>query len=224
MNKLKKDDYVLHLWWNKLKEKIINLKYLVLPIIYIIIIIMVVPKPKVMVNKVEIEKPDSYIEVKVETKKKEKTETKIDKEKYILEKYNLTNEQFNILVAVVLTEAESNSYEDAYAVINTIYNRTHSKSWVRSVSNRFGKGKGSSLYYQVIHPNQFTVYQSGSYKRNLNNRKSVGYNAIIDFLYSEKIMHNYLSFRSHSSKVSNYEMFSERGNKYFNELKSESRI
>ena len=61
--------------------------------------------------------------------------TKEDKIDYILNKYNLTKNEFNTLTAIVLSEAQSNSYEDAYAVINTIYNRTHAKNWVRSCSS-----------------------------------------------------------------------------------------
>ena len=121
-------------------------------------------------------------------------------------------------------EAQSGSYEDAYAVINTIYNRTHAKNWVRSVNGHFGKGKGNSMYYQAISPNQFTVYKSGSYKKHLNETKSVGYTAIIDFLYTEDIMHNYLSFRSHSIKVNGSESFSSKGNNYFGVLTDANRI
>ena len=143
---------------------------------------------------------------------------------HILEKYNLTENEFKVLCGIVLSEAEYNSYEDAYAVINTIYNRTHSKNWVTSVDNHFGKGKGVSLYYQAISPNQFTVYKSGAYKKYMNSTDLVGYKAIIDFLYTEDIMHNYLSFRSNSIKINNSESFSEKGNNYFNVMKEENRI
>ena len=188
-------------------------KYLVLPIIYIIIIYMVVPSKVIELNTYTTAHYDSYKTAVISN------ETKLN---YILKNYNLTKEQFRVLCAIVLSEAEGNSYEDAYAVINTIYNRTHAKNWVRSVNAYFGNGK--SLYYQAISPNQFTVYSSGSYKRHLDETNSVGYKAILDFLYSEQIMHNYLSFRSHSIKVSGSESFSKNGNNYFNVLKDESRI
>ena len=132
--------------------------------------------------------------------------------------------KLNILSAIVLTEAQNNSYEDAYAVINTIYNRTHSKNWVKSISNKYGKDKGTNLYYQAIAPRQFVVYEHGSYKKNLNNTKSVGYDAIIDFLYTEDVMHNYLSFRAHNIKIKNSETFSNKGNNYFNPIKEKNRI
>lgn len=192
-----------------------NLKYLILPLLYLTVIVLVVPNAKIIATEVTYIKLDSYNVINL---------SKEEKIAYILDKYNLSKEQFKVLCAIVLSEAETNSYEDAYAVINTIYNRTQSKNWVKTISNKFGKEKGKSLYYQAIAPNQFVVYQHGTYKKNLNNTKSVGYNAIIDFLYEEKIMHNYLSFRSHNIKRKNSIAFSPRGNNYFNELTDGNRI
>lgn len=217
MNKLVESAYVLHKLWSCVKRKILkyNLEYLILPVIYLFTILLVVPTPKEIINKVTITKMDSYIT---------KALTLADKRQEILKNYNLTENEFKVLVGITLSEAEQNSYEDAYAVINTIYNRTHSKNWIKSVNSKFGDKKGESLYYQAISPNQFTVYKSGSYKKHMNDISGEGYRAIIDFLYSEKIMHNYLSFRSHSIKISNSESFSENGNNYFNILKEENRV
>lgn len=217
MNNLIESAYALRILWGYIKCKIYkyNIKYLMLPVIYLTIILLVTSNSEVVVNIVTQPKLDTYNTIAI---------TREEKINYILQNYNLTEKEFKIICGVVLSEAEANSYEDAYAVINTIYNRAHSKSWVRSIDNRFGKGKGNNLYYQVIAPNQFTVYQSGCYRNNMNNTKSVGYNAIIDFLYTEEVMHNYLSFRSHTIKVKNSESFSEKGNNYFNILKSENRI
>ena len=208
---------LLHKLWGRVKKiiNINNINYLVLPIIYLFVILLVVPASSTIINNVTYEKMDSYTVAVI---------TKEEKINYILERYNLSKEQFNTLKAIVLSEAEINSYEDAYAVINTIYNRTHSKNWIRSIENRFGSGKGTNLYYQVIAPNQFTVYASGSYRRYLEATDNVGIDAIIDFLYSENVMHNYLSFRSHSIKVNNSESFSTNGNNYFNEITIENRV
>lgn len=200
--------------WGLINKGINKFKYIGLPLMYLLVILLVVPDTQIIVNELKPKQFDSFTTII----------SKEDKIEIILKKYDLTMDEFNIIRAIVLSEAETNSYEDAYAVINTIYNRAHSKNWVRSVSNRFGKDKGKNLYYQAIAPNQFTVYQSGSYKRNLNNTKSKGNDAIIDFLYEEKIMHNYLSFRSHSIKVNNSESFSNKGNNYFNLLKESNRI
>ena len=150
--------------------------------------------------------------------------TREDKISFILDKYELKEEEFKTLSAIVLTEAEHNSYADAYAVINTIYNRTQSKSFVATIDNIYGENTGNSLYYQAIAPNQFVVYQKGYYKRNLDNTNCVGYDAIIDFLYTEKTMHNYLSFRANYIHINNSESFSENGNNYFNELLEENRV
>lgn len=216
MNKLNENKYVLHKLWSYIKclSYKYNLKYLIIPIVYLLIIILIAPSVEITTNEVKQRKLDTYT----------KSITKEDKIKSILERYKLSREQFNILSAIVLSEADKNSYEDTYAVINTIYNRTHSKNWVKSVSNRFGNNKGENLYYQAISPNQFVVYEHGTYKNNLNNTNCVGYNAIIDFLYTEEVMHNYLSFRANNVKVKNSETFSKNGNRYFNQLLDNNRI
>ncbi len=220
MNKLVENTYVSHNLWGWINKKFkrikrINSKYLVLPLIYIFVILLVVPTTNVIINRVSITRQDSYTTIVI---------TKEDKIAYILDKYNLTNEQFKVLNAIVLSEAEFNSYEDAYAVINTIYNRTHSKNWVASGNKYFGNNKGENLYYQAIMPNQFVVYQNGTYKKYLNTTDSIGNDAIIDFLYTEDIMHDYLSFRSSYIKISGSVAFSENGNNYFNKLKEENHI
>jgi len=218
MINLVESTYALRILWGYIKCLICkyNLRYLVLPVIYLFIILLVVPSTEVVVNEITYASLNTYTSV---------TLTKESKIEEILVNYGLTKDQFNVLSAIVLSEAETNSYNDAYAVINTIYNRTLTKNWVRSVDNYFGKDKGKNLYYQAISPNQFVVYQHGTYRRYLNNLEdNVGFDAIIDFLYSKNIKHNYLSFRSHSTKLDTYEVFSENGNKYFNEIKDENRI
>ena len=150
--------------------------------------------------------------------------TNEDKKAYILDYYNLSDYEFSVLCGIVLSEAQAGSYTDAYAVINTIYNRTHSKSWVNYISDIYNKSVGDNLYYQATAPNQFTVYKSGRYKKQMNNTKSDGYQAILDFLYSEETLHDYLSFRSHHIKIKNSEAFSPKGNNYFNLLDEKNRI
>lgn len=142
----------------------------------------------------------------------------------LLEDYNLTENEFNVLCAIVLSEAKANSYDDAYAVINTIYNRCQSNKWVNYVDNILGEGKGRNLYYQAILPGQFIVYDTGRYLKNLNNKNSIGYSAIIDFLNSKECIHDYLSFRSSNTNVINCVQFDENGNKYFDVMLEEDRI
>ena len=216
MNNLIESAYALRILWDYIKCLIYkyNLKYLLMPLIYIFVILLIVPSADIIVNELSYKEFSSYT----------KAITNEEKIKTILDKYNLSNKQFSVLAAIVLSEAQTNSYEDAYAVINTIYNRTHSKNWVKSINNKFGKGKGNSLYYQAIAPRQFVVYEHGTYKKNLNNTKSVGYDAIIDFLFTEETIHDYLSFRSHNTKIKNSEKFSVKGNNYFNKIKDSNRI
>lgn len=215
---MNKNNYVLHNKWrmiNKIIQKNINNLINLGVALSILFMAMFAPSmQKIKVVESSIVSFDAY----------SKNISKEDKINYILEKYNLTKYQFDVLSAIVLTEAESNSYDDAYAVINTIYNRTHAKNWVRSCSSYFGEKNGNNLYYQAIMPNQFVVYQHGTYKRYLNNTSLKGYDAIIDFLYNEDIMHNYLSFRSNSIKINGSEKFSNRGNNYFNILEESNRI
>lgn len=216
MNILAESTYVLHILWGYVKCLVnkYNLKYLLMPIMYLFIILFINSNDIYITNEVVYVSLDTYTTVL----------SRDDKIESILERYNLSENEFKVLCAIVLTEADKNSYEDTYAVINTIYNRTHSKSWVKTINNQFGNNKGRSLYYQAIAPRQFVVYEHGSYKKNLNNTTSIGYDAIIDFLYTEDVMHNYLSFRANNIKVKNSETFSEKGNNYFNVLIDSNRI
>lgn len=142
------------------------------------------------------------------------------KKKIILEKYKLTEEQFNIVASIVLSEAKANSYEDAYAVINTMYNRIRSKTWISYTNSVLGENKGKSLYYQAICPNQFVVYQDGIYQKFLNSdmTKQNGYQAIIDLLFEEETKHNYLRFLSAEYPSPERKQFVENGNCYFQTL------
>lgn len=148
---------------------------------------------------------------------------KTDVEK-ILEMYNLTEEEFNIICAIAMTESKTGSYEDTYAVINTIYNRTISKTWIDWISDVHGKDVGRSLYYQAITPGQFVVYENGRYKMNLGIREGDSYQAVIDFLLTKELKHDYLSFKSSDTDLRNYEQFVVGGNKYHNRMLEEDRI
>lgn len=136
----------------------------------------------------------------------------------ILEKYNLTKEQFDVVVAIVLAESKAESYDDAYGVINTIFNRTNSEKWTSWVSSIFGNELGKNLYYQAICPNQFVVYANGTYLDYINANNLPGYQAVIDFLYTKEIKHIYLSFVANGCDESDKEQLVENGNLYYNEL------
>lgn len=147
---------------------------------------------------------------------------------YILERYQLTEDELNTILSIILAEAKQydpnissendyiDCYIDSYATTNTVYNRTISITYSNYIDTIMGEGTGTSLYYQSICPGQFTVYESGSYKKYLDMDKSElpGYLAAIDFLYTEDIMHNYLGFRSNSSPAEGRKQFVPGGNRY----------
>jgi len=138
--------------------------------------------------------------------------------------YNLTPEELDVVCAIAMAEAKTASYEDAYAVINTIYNRTISNRWVCYINKLHKNEVGESLYYQAITNGQFVVYENGRYKQFLGVREGDGYQAVIDFLLTKDLIHDYLSFRSSNTNVKTFEQFVEGGNKYFDVLLEEDRI
>lgn len=153
-----------------------------------------------------------------------KEPTNEEKLAMILENYNLTEEEFNVVCAIAMTESKTDSYDDTYCVINTIYNRTLSKLWHIDTEKIFGEGSGYSLFYQAISPTQFVVYEEGRYLQYLGVREGPCFQAVIDFLYTKNIKHDYLSFRASNCEVSGSVQFVPNGNKYFNPLQLEDRI
>ena len=167
-------------------------------------------------NIKKIEKEMALDEDKKDEIKEEKTYSSVD---YILDKYNLTSDEFNVLCAVVMGEAKENDYRDAYAVINTIYNRTKSNTWINYVANIMDCD-GTSLFNQVVCTGQFEAYYNGRYQKFLGVKDTQAYKAIIDFLVSEEIMHEYLSYGESHGK----EQFVSDGNRYYNLLIDEDKI
>lgn len=161
----------------------------------------------------------------------EEVVTNEEKIAIICERYGLTREEFQIIVAVVIAEAKWHSYEDAYAVINTIFNRSISSIWIDEIEKIQGEGTGRSMYHQVIQYHQFDPYWlTGSYKEHLNAtpEEEPGMQAVIDFLYGVPVeqengevvlvparLHDYANFVGWcvSHKYKSYS-FVERGNEY----------
>ena len=138
---------------------------------------------------------------------------------YICEKYNWSNDQFKTLCAIALAEASSD-YIDGYWVVNTMYNRTIAKNWVRA--------HGTDMYDQAIAPGQFVVYETGSYYSLYYNLESQIYDpafrGIIDFLVTGISKHDYLSFKANDYEgLSVFEYSCPNGNKYHNKLTLENR-
>ena len=150
--------------------------------------------------------------------------TNREKVSKILTMYNLTQEQFDVIVAVIIGEAAANSYEDAYAVINTFYNRTISKTWVNEVNKVTGEDNGNNIYAQITLANQSAVYTSGLYENYLGITDVPAYQAVIDFLYEQKIMHDYLSFHANVGEIEGSEQFVSDGNLYYSKLMADDRV
>ena len=144
---------------------------------------------------------------------------------YILEKYNLTQFEFQVVLSVVYDEAAKNNYIDSYWTINTIYNRTISKEWVADTA-RSTKLDGQSLYATVISGNgrQFEVYRASHSGYDYETTKdSTAFYAVIDFLITGNRVHNCLSFRSNGSNHSGVRP-SKGSNVYFGSLKESDLI
>ena len=142
-----------------------------------------------------------------------------DKINYILTTFDITLEELDVCCAIACAEAccDGYDYQEAHNVINTAYNRIISARWVASL--------GDNIYDQMTAPNQFVVYQNGSYRKYLGRSDLPGYQAVIDFLSntSELDTHSYLSFRSNNSNIDGVELV-DGGNLYFNVLTEEERL
>lgn len=167
-------------------------------------------------------------EEKSELPSVEPIEEEIEKtpEEIIMEKYDLTLEELHEIAATVAAEAGENQYDEAYNVINSLYNRTKSKKWVNEMKRVLGRSDGDNLYVQLICPGQYSVYESGSYKEFLGKTDIPAYQAVIDFLLREEYVHDYMSFGSKERDMSKYnaKSLTNNGNQYFDLLTDDDRI
>ena len=141
---------------------------------------------------------------------------------YICDRYNITYDEFKIVSAIIMAEG-NHTYEEAYCVANTIYNRIHSISSINYVNAVFGMDVGKSLFYQAVCPNQFVVYQNGRYYEFYNVLSGSVFRGIIDMLITEIPRHNYLQFLANETDVQG-QMFTEKGNRYFTVLQENNRL
>lgn len=127
-----------------------------------------------------------------------------------------TYEEVDTVCAGGVAEAsgEGTNYIDAYAVGSTIINRTRYRSYYNTY--------GDDIYKIFTGPKQFSVYSSGLYKRFLGRIDLPGYQAMIDVLYSEESMHDYLEFRGNRVNLTiPYETFTDGGNKHIIKMQEE---
>ena len=119
--------------------------------------------------------------------------------------YDLSDEDIELLCAIVAAESDK-TYDDALAVITTILNRCEAPNWIRS--------HGTDPIAQATAPNQFVVYQHGSYKAYMNGKApNTVKEAVADALAGVR-NHKYLSFRSNSTTSYSNNMISPTGNRY----------
>ena len=119
--------------------------------------------------------------------------------------YEVSDEDFELLCAIVAAESDK-SYDDSLAVITTILNRCESPNWIRS--------HGTDPVAQATAPNQFVVYQHGSYKKYMDgNVPNTVKEAVMDALAGVR-NHDYLSFRSNSTTSYSNNMITPTGNRY----------
>ena len=108
-------------------------------------------------------------------------------------KYNLTDSEFDVVVAVVAGEFDK-TIDDALGVMSVILNRCDSPNW--------SNWAGSNPYSQVIMPGQFEVYFAGIYKNYMpggkyyeNNKYNMAKQAVLDGLNGIR-NNEYLGFRA----------------------------
>lgn len=107
--------------------------------------------------------------------------------------YDLTDQEFNVVVAVVAGEFDK-TIDDALGVVSVILNRCDSSKW--------GKWFGTNPYKQVIATGQFEVYFAGMYKDYMpggkyyeKNKYNMAKQAVLDGLNGIR-NNNYLGFRA----------------------------
>lgn len=120
-------------------------------------------------------------------------------------KYNLSSSDIELLTAIVSAESDK-SYDDALAVASTIFNRCEEPKWASC--------GGSNPVKQATAPNQFVVYQHGSYKQYMGSgAPDTCRQAVLDVMNGAR-NHDYLSFRSNGSSNYGGNMITSTGNRY----------
>lgn len=171
---------------------------------------------------------DSEIQNKEEVKEEEETNesvplVSVDASKYsdnvamgfeVTEgnkEYSLTDDEFNVVVAVVAGEFDKDM-NDALGVVSVILNRCDSDNWV--------KWAGNTPYKQVIKKGQFEVYMKGYYLSYMPGGSKYGgtkyqmaKQAVIDGLNGIR-NNEYLGFRSWWSTNYSDKYITSGGNRY----------
>ncbi len=119
--------------------------------------------------------------------------------------YDLCEEDIELLCAIVAAESDK-SYDDALAVVSTILNRCETSNWI----NVYGRDPIA----QVTAPDQYVVYQHGTYEKYMNdNAPEAVKQAVADALAGVR-NNNYTTFRSNGLTEYSDNMITETGNRY----------
>lgn len=145
-------------------------------------------------------------------------------EAIITQDFKITENELLEICALVAGEAGPNAYEEAWNVINTIYNRTKSIIWINEMRRALGDVDGSNIYIQATCPGQFTAYKSARYYEYYGLTDIPAYQAVIDFLLTKETKHDYLCFRSKEDTNPEHIQLVPGGNKYFSVLTEEDRV
>ncbi len=119
--------------------------------------------------------------------------------------YEVSDADYELLCAIVAAESDK-SYDDALAVITTILNRCEAPNWIRS--------HGTNPVAQATAPNQFVVYQHGSYKAYMGGRAPETVQTAVKDALAGVRNHHYLSFRSNGSTGYSDNRITSTGNRY----------
>ncbi len=182
--------------------------------------------------------------VRVHIKKPYKEVTIEDMIDYTLIKFDLTREEYDILVAGIISEGkggkeDADRINEALNVASALYNRCKDSRWCDYVRNIMGiKGK-VGLFEHFTAKSQFDVWTYGTYTKNINCTSGPLYESIVKFLYYVdnidkdrqssiygKPRHNYCSFctstldrRSHNPVI-----LVKGGNQYYDPIRPEENI
>lgn len=120
---------------------------------------------------------------------------------YDNKKYDISDEDFNLMCAVVRQEAGENR-DEALAVCSVILNRCDNGNW-----------GGSTPRSVITHQGQFTSYLGGKYKKFMYNTPDCVISAVRDSLNGIRNC-KYETFRSNDSTYYGDIMLTSRGNRY----------
>ena len=123
---------------------------------------------------------------------------------FVLNYYGVSHPEFLRVAAACCAEAVTtgNNYIDTYAVANTVFNR----------ANDAGYSRSGNIYAQMVKPGQFEVFRRGMVDPLVGRTDLIGYQAVLDALYSRITIHDFVNFCAPSSSKKGGAQFTSKGN------------